>query len=286
MAPSWEQKEVSWRLKEAMTQRLICGCPLCQLDRSMISRLEQQDSVQWYANLASQTFILIWFPDVSSLISHMRARRNDAQDHQLSDMVYLALLRELSSPDDSDFLQTLLLRILIPVLHKEFRTIRLSFPQLLPEDIAQQLVTTCLETLRSHGIREKTTYVGTSIIELTRRDTIRWAIRQYRHTGLEETGIAIDETMESKSFGCSFEPEVELRHLLDKSLRSGLLSPADENLLIAYELEGLSGKELGRREGLSPGALSERVRRALDRLSRAFKKPEARVKKPGNIPPQ
>jgi DNA-directed RNA polymerase specialized sigma24 family protein len=201
----------------------------------------------------------------------MHAPGRDAEDHQLSDAIYLVLLRELASPDNLDLVQTLLLRIVIPALHKEMRTIRGSFPQLLPEDLAQQLVMTCMETLRSDSIRRKDAYLGISILEQTRRSTIRWAIHQYRAGAREETGILIDETVPANSPEKSVEVLLFLRHLLDKSLASGLLSLEEEKLLMAYKIEGFSGAELGRRAGLAPKAISHRVQRILKRLNRTFK---------------
>jgi len=261
-----------------MSERLICRCPLCQLDRILISRLEQAETVQWYRNVAARIFILSWFPDIPSLISQMHERGSDAEAHHLSDTIYVALLGELSSPESADLAQTLLLRILVPALHKGLRTIGTSFPQLPPEDLAQQLVTTCLQIMQSPGIRRKTSFLGSSIVERTKRDAIRWAIRQYRIGTREDTDILIDETVESRSRESCFEPEVLLRSLLDKGEKNGLLSAEERKLLIAYEIEGMSGEELGRREGLAPKALSYRVRRVLDRLNQAFKKSNERTK--------
>ena len=260
-----------------MSQRLICRCPLCQLDRTLISRLDQPESMQWYRELAARIFILSWFPDIPDLISQMHTRGSDAEAHHLSDTIYVALLGELSSPESADLAQTLLLRILVPVLHKGLRTIGASFPQLPPEDLAQQLVTTCLQIMQSPGIRRKASYLGSSIVERTKRDAIRWAIRQYRIGAREDTDILIDETVESRSPENCFEPEVLLRCLLDKSEKTGLLSAEKRKLLIAYEIEGLSGEELGRREGLAPKAVSHRVRRVLVRLNQAFKKSNERT---------
>ena len=50
----------------------------------------------------------------------------------------------------------------------------------------------------------------------------------------------------------------------------GVLSPVERDLVAAYEIENLSGEELGRREGLSAKALSYKVRAALARVTRAF----------------
>ena len=250
---------------------VVCRCALCQLDSSLIARLEQPDAGAWYQALIARVFILSWFQDLPSLIAHMHARIKDAKGYRDSDLVYLALLEELKSTEHTEFAQALLLRALMPSLHKQFRDIRRSFPQFLSDDLAQQLVATCLEIVRSPGIRRKTSYLARSIVERTKRDTMRWSIRQYRTGSREETDKVIDEIFTEESSKTDFEPGVLLHTLLDKAVSTGILSPADRDLVAAYELERLSGEELGRREGLSPKALSSRVRTALARLSRAFR---------------
>jgi DNA-directed RNA polymerase specialized sigma24 family protein len=243
---------------------------LCQLDRSLIARLEQPDAWAWYQALIERVFILSWFRDLPSLIAHMHARITDAKGYRDSDLIYLALLEELSSAEHADLVQALLLRVLMPALHKDFRAIRRSFPHFFPEDLAQQLLATCLQTVRSTGIRRKTSYLASSIVERTKRDTMRWSIRQYRTGSREETEKEIDQVFSAETSKTDFEPGVLLHALLDKAVSLGILSRSDRDLLTAYELENLSGEELGRREGLAPKALSYKVRTALARLSRAF----------------
>lgn len=269
-----------------MPQRPICRCPLCRLEKSMISRLEQGDSLRWYQSLAERTLILGAFQEMSELVSYMHSAGKDAERRRLSDEVYVALLREFSSPHNDDLLQSLLLRMLVPALHKELTTLAASFVRLSREDLSQQLVTACIQTMQSTGVRRKTSYLGKSIIERTRRNAIRWAIRQYRSGEREETGIAIDDTMKSHSTESSFEPEILLRHLLERCVRDGLLSTTEMRLLIAYEIEGFSGADLGKREGLSPKALSHRVRRTLSRLSRALKKSETHTEQGDKVQPE
>ena len=268
-----------------MSQRPICRCPLCQLEKRIISRLEQEESVRWFVNLAARVPSFNTFAGMPELISYVHSTGQDADKRRVCDNFYAALLRELSSTENPDLLQSLLVRMLIPALHRELRGIAVSFPGLSRDDLTQQLITTCLQMMHSSGIRRKTSYVGASIIERTKRNTIRWAIRQYRSADREETGIIIDDLVES-SDSLSFEAEILLRQLLDKSVAGELISAADMKLLIAYEIKGLSGEELGRRERIAPKALSHRVRRALDRLNRAFTKSPEQTKNLPKEPPK
>ena len=113
---------------------------------------------------------------------------------------------------------------------------------------------------------------------------MRWSIRQYRTGSLEETQEVIDEVFTEAPSKTNFESAVFLETLLDKAVSAGILLPADRELLVAYELENLSGQELGRREGLAPKALSYRVRSALARLERAFRG-DSRIRESGQRKP-
>jgi hypothetical protein len=266
-----------------MFQRLVCRCPLCQVEKHIISRLEEDDSLQWFANLRIRVPSIGTFGGMSELILYAHRAGQDVDKRRVCDDIYAALLRRLSSNENAELLQGLLLRMLIPGLHRVSTGIAVSFPGLNREELAQQLVTICLQLMHSSGILRKTSYVGASIIERTKRNTVRWAIRQYRDADREETSIVIDDLFESSS-SLSFEAEIHLRHLLERSVESELISVEEMTLLIAYEIEGLSGEELGKRESLAPKALSHRVRRALDRLSRALKKTQRLPKTPSKEP--
>ncbi len=266
-----------------MSQRAICRCPLCQLERRIIFRLELEESVQWFVHLAGRIACLSTFTGMPELISYFHSAGQDADKRRVRDNIYIALLRELSSVESSDLLQGLLLRMLIPALHSVLRGIGVSFPGLNREDLTQELLSTCLQMMHSPGILRKTSYLSASIIERSKRNTIRWAIRQYRDGDREETSIIIDDLVESPG-STLFEVEIQLRHLFDKSVTGELISSDDVKLLTAYELEGMSGEELGKREGLDPKALSHRVRRALQRLNRAFQKSSKVRNDPPNKP--
>jgi len=266
-----------------MFQRLVCRCPLCQLEKSIISRLEEEGSLQWFANLRMRVPSIGTFDAMPELIAYAHRAGQDVDKRRICDDIYSALLRELASSENTDLLQGLLARMLIPGLHRVLTGIAVSFPGLSREELTQQLITICLQLLRSPGILRKTSYVGASVIERTKRNTIRWAIRQYRDADREETSIVIDDLIETSS-SLSFEAEIHLRHLLDRSVESELISVEEMTLLIAYEIEGWSGEELGKREGLAPKALSHRVRRALDRLNRSLQKTHRPSKTPSKEP--
>lgn len=177
-----------------------------------------------------------------------------------------------SDSEHADLVHGLLLRMLAPGLHKELRGMMIvSFPGIDRDDLTQQLITNCFEIMRSPGILRKTSYIAASLIEWSKRDTFRWAIRQYRTADSEETRILIDDVFEAPRSEL-FESDVQLREVLEKGQADEFISADDATLLMAYEIEGMSGEELGELVGLDPKALSHRVRRAIERLNRAFKK--------------
>jgi hypothetical protein len=141
-----------------------------------------------------------------------------------------------------------------------------SFPGIDRNDLTQQVITNCFETMRSPGILKKSSYIAASLMEWTKRDPCRWAIRQYRATDNEETRILIDDVFEAPDSE-RFESE-HLREVLEKALAAKHISADDVKPLIAHEIRGLSGQ---------PKALSHRVRRAIERLHRAFKKSGKRI---------
>lgn len=257
-----------------MSPRAICHCPLCRLERFIISGLEVEDGVRWFRNLTTRITSLSSFTEMSELVSYVHSSGQDPETRLLCDEIYVDLLRELPTTQDRDRLQALLLRLLIPALHRQYRLVALSFSRLyhkdLAQDLAQQLIMNCLQVAGSPGIQEKTAYVAHSIVERTKRNTIRWAIQQYRGGEREETGTLVEEYIESDA--PPFEVEVQLADALEKGIREKVITAEERDLLIAYEVEGHSGKALGSLAGLDPKALSHRARRALERLNRAFGK--------------
>ena len=221
---------------------------------------------------------------MTDLISYAHSAGYDPDKRQVCDSIYVPLLRELAAGKSADFLQGLLLRMLAPGLHKQLRRMMvLSFPGIDPDDFTQQWIARCFQIMHSRSIRRKTAYIAASIIERTKRDMVRWATRQYRVSAREETRIIIDEV-----FGAPrsqlFESEVDFRQLLDTGVSEGVISADDAKLVVAYEIEGMSGEELGERVGLDSKALSHRVVRAIERLQRAFKKSASKSDQPKGLP--
>jgi hypothetical protein len=269
-----------------MSQRAVCRCPLCQLERHIIAKLGEEESARWFRGSASRSAGLGGFETIPALIRYGHSAGQDASRRRVCDRIYLVLLRELSPKQNTDLVQDLLLRMLAPGLHRELKGMMVvSFPAIDKNDLTQQLITNCFEIMRSPGILKKTSYIAASLIEWTKRDTYRWAIRQYRTTDNEETRIVMDDVFEAPESE-RFESEVQLREALEKGMSEGLIPSDDVKLLTAYELEGLSGEELGKREGLDPKALSHRVRRAIQRLNRAFKNAGKRRSDRAKGPPE
>src|SRR5271156_2761969 len=101
-----------------MFQRIICRCPLCQLEKRIISRLEEDDSLRWFGNLGVQIPSIRAFDGMPELISYAHRAGQDVDKRRICDGIYTALLRQLSSSENAELLQGLLVRMLIPGLHR------------------------------------------------------------------------------------------------------------------------------------------------------------------------
>ena len=119
--------------------------------------------------------------------------------------------------------------------------------------VAYELAHTCAEKNFGGTYYSMLNIIAASLIEWTKRDTFRWAIRQYRNADNEETRILIDDVFEAPR-SVLFESEVQLRELLEKGVAAEYISADDVKLLTVYEIEGMSGEELGERVGLDPKA--------------------------------
>jgi hypothetical protein len=67
-----------------MFQQLICHCPLCQLEKRLISRLEEEDSRQWFANLGVQMPGIGVFGGMPELILYAHRAGQDENDSPLN----------------------------------------------------------------------------------------------------------------------------------------------------------------------------------------------------------
>jgi DNA-directed RNA polymerase specialized sigma24 family protein len=226
---------------------------------------------------------MVAIPTIADLVAFMHEKHKGDAEHVRADTIYLALLRDPATQDGTEIPNTLFMLLFLKSLHTMFRAVSRSYPQIDPEDIAQEVLVRFLRVLRSRFLRSRTTYIGKIIAERTRRNIFRWAIRTSQ--GIYRHAIHLTAQEPAKASERAEDPVVLLDHFLSACLRERRLTEEEAQLLRDYELAGFSGDELSRRYRLSPKALSARVRRLLTRLRDAAEEVRAKGGWPGGFLP-
>jgi DNA-directed RNA polymerase specialized sigma24 family protein len=228
----------------------------------------------WYQELVSRNASLLAIPSIPDLVVFMHEKHKGDAEHVRADIIYLALLRDPASQSGGEVPNTLFLLLFLKSLHTMARAVTRSYPQIDPEDIAQEVLAKFLRVLRSRFLRKRSTYIGKVIAERARRNIFRWAIRTSQ--GIYRHAIPMSVEVRAEASERADDPAILLDHFLFACLRDGRITLEEATLLREYELAGFSADELSRRTGISPKALSARVRRLLARLRLAAE--EARTK--------
>ena len=216
-----------------------------------------------YRDFASKSSILTGFPTALSLLQGAHGRTEDG-DRDPCDGV-LRELSHLNGDADPELRQGIVLLILMPAVHKTSRQIKLGFPSLEHDDIAQHLFTAVLQILRSRTLLRQESHFAFTITRLMRRLSFRWALHETRPapvTGLP-TLSSVEPAVEASG---NVEPKVLLQEFLDGCLSNGLLTETEHELFVLFKIEGVASEVLGAREGMSGVVLRHRMQRVIDRL--------------------
>jgi hypothetical protein len=223
---------------------------LCRLESHLLSDLARTD---WNADLeilSSHTSL----PQNSSpqdVVLHLRRLPADTR----SDDFLAALLRLL--PNHRVLVESLIILAFLPLLHRTVRLVSLQQRALSPEDTAQEAVTFLLEFLCSEGISSRRSHFAFAISREIKRHVFTWAKRESRKTAvLADLSDHVDSSLGHDAM----ERFVELRHFLDRALRTGNLTEAELNLLVDFKLNG------GDSDGAASNATRQRLKRLLARL--------------------
>jgi DNA-directed RNA polymerase specialized sigma24 family protein len=236
------------------------------MERGMLQELEDKSNIQQYCKFASRNIVLSGFPTAHCLLRHLRDAATHDEEKLLSDEV----LRELLSSGDNDIQelqQRLVLLVLIPAVHKTSRQIMAGFPSLARDDVAQHLLISILEILRSPSLRKQESHFAFTILRLMRRKSFRWAVREARLAPIEAPGLK-SITQPAVKAESSFESCVLLREFLRGCLSTGRLTEAEHELLMLFKIQGVSWQVLAAREGLSEIAFRRRMQRIMEKLRR------------------
>jgi hypothetical protein len=148
--------------------------------------------------------------------------------------------------------------------------VRAWFRELEPEDIAQQTFAFFLQLTAAAPAGMLNHHIAFILSQALHRNAVRWARREQakrleRERFLEERGAAAEP-----SEAAQFESVCLLEEFLDYSVRKGIVSEFERDLLLKTKVDGFIAKEvLESHTALSPKAVHVRVQRILKRLQSA-----------------
>jgi DNA-directed RNA polymerase specialized sigma24 family protein len=253
-----------------MSGRLNCCCPVCELEHALLSELNEETGKTKYDALASQSSVLSAFPTANDLLRHLRQSHSTDSPASESDE-FLGELVRLSRNPHHEIGRHLVLLIIMPAIHKTSSQIVLGFPSLTRDDIAQHILTCVLDIVSSPMLRAQTSHFAFAITRAMRRSAFRWAIREADlalPSNLE--GTSLDEFSAERS--SSFESAILLEAFLSRCVTSGLLTPAEHELLLLFKIQGVSSEVLAAKHQLSDVAFRHRMQRVIDKLRRAARR--------------
>jgi len=256
-----------------------CNCLICRLETNLIAELSLEANSAQYRHLVDASLVLSGFPTPLELIQHLHRPEAEGQ-RSSSDDILLELLRPGVDPLLRQLWHCLLLLVFIPTIHRTTSQLCAIFPSLVRDDIAQHLIAVLLEFLRSRELQSCRSHLAFTIARKIRRTAFRWAIHESRIASVEEpdgppTIPPSLHVSQDRSRSAAL-----LRQFLDDCERKGWLTSTERRILTESKIEGLSCRELSRRNGHSAVAIQHRVYRLIDRLRRLAQTPS------NNIPQQ
>ena len=201
------------------------------------------------------------YPSVTDLVRLLRASPAHAEsDALLSELFKLRTARPL-------FIDSVLVLVFVPMLHRTVRRVAIWQPLLAEEDIVQEVLSALLEFLRSDEMRVRRSHFAFAISRAVKRQAFAWAAREgTKEAMLDRSGdvlppLAIEE---------SFERYAQLRHFLHGCVIRGIITENELNLLIQFKLEGgRNGDGLHASNGnSSSNATRQKLKRLLAKLRR------------------
>jgi DNA-directed RNA polymerase specialized sigma24 family protein len=166
-------------------------------------------------------------------------------------------------------MESLLVLVFLPMLHRTIRRVGKLQPELAREDITQQTLCFMLHYLRSYDLRSRHSHFAFAISRAVKRQVFEWANRESGKTGLLR--YYDSETFAALAVEEPFERFTLLRHFLHRCVTKGLLTDAELDLLIQFKLNGTNGGEFADFHGTSSNAVRQKLKRLLAKLRRLAK---------------
>ena len=243
-----------------MSASRYCGCAICSAERSLEHHLNTPQGQGAYASLLGDWPALVSFTSASSLIVSLRSMRHGNGSREASDKIFRALREGLGKAGGIS--ETLLLLALVPVLHATVSSFARAYPMLDREELSQQAIALLIVLVNSEDWRRHETHLAFSLARELRRGFSLWVQNEARLFPESPNGSTPERSISAAEL---FERDVELKHFLTRSLRSGALNEDDLHLLIEFKLEG--GIE-ERRNGPASNAVRQRMKRLLSKMRR------------------
>ncbi len=240
-----------------MPLEVPCRCALCDIEADLLSELALTDTVP--APFSAFPALLQHY-SVLSLLSHLRTSPADAGSDDLFRELFA--LRETKPA----FVESLLILVFLPMLHRTIRLVARQQGSLAEEDITQQVLSFLLQFLRSPELQIRQSHFAFAISRAVKRQIFEWANRESLKASV------LDHPHSEASCFLTLEDPFErytlLRHFLHRCMTKGLLTDSELNLLVQFKLDGNTGEEMAAFNRSSSNAVRQRFKRLLAKLRR------------------
>jgi hypothetical protein len=267
-----------------MSRESTCRCLICGLEHTLTEQLAEQDPQERYRQFADSRSLLSAFPVVSDLIAYLRTCRSTGNGTYPADRILAELLQTTAIDENARALRDLLLLAFIPTVHSTSRQVATRYPSLSADDIAQHVVASLLQILRSPEFYGRSSHVAFSISRVLKRNTFEWAERECRspvYAASQETISEAPSTLESAE---PLERSTLLRHFLHRCQQRGLLTGEDIGLLVQFKLDASQDPKRGGAAAVYSNASRQRMKRLLRKLRLIARTPRARKQDDGHLP--
>lgn len=240
-----------------MASERTCACPLCRIARQLLSQLNDSNGAAYRALLSSAGNGLQAFPSPSLLLSNLRSLHGDAHSDVL--LAELLALR----PVNGQLVESLLVLVFLPALHRTVREVVKHQPTLLLEDITQQALSVFLHHLDSCDLQMRRSHFAFAISRAMKRQMFAWANREGTRNGAASgqqellAGVAVEDPLEREAL---------LRHFLSRCVEKGELNRQELNLLVQCKLERGHAEGIDEFGAASSNALRQKSKRLLAKL--------------------
>jgi len=249
-----------------MSRESLCRCLLCGMERQLVEQFAGRIGQENYRQFATFSPALSAFPAASDLISYLHTVQIDGNGTHAKDGILAELLRGTTGNGRPATSRELLLLAFVPMLHRISRQVITRSPHLVPDDVAQHVVTALLESFDSPEFAGRDSHLAFAIARLLRRNTFAWAEREGRGAVHGFGGIDSLEHVPDGGGSQPIERAAFLRHFLDRCRQRGVLSEEDLELLLQFKLDELPSAEYS-------NASRQRMKRLLAKLRRAARRP-------------